>query len=106
MIRGLNKKVISVAWTGIAATLLIKGRTVHNIFQLPLDLHITSTSTMNLNSKKAQTLKEADIIIWDEAPMAPLHALNTINRLLQKIMKNSLPFGGKVIFLGNKLLIN
>ena len=41
---------------------------------------------MNLNSKKAQTLKEADIITWDEAPMAPLHALNSIDRLLKKII--------------------
>ena len=75
-----------------AATLLIKGRTVHNIFQLPLELNETSSSTMNLNSKKAQTLKEADIIIWDDAPLASLHVLNTIDRLLKKIMskKNSI----------------
>ena len=55
---------------------------------------------MTLNSKKAKVLKEADLIIWDEAPMAPLHAVNMIDRLLRKIMNNNLPFGGKVIVLG------
>ena len=54
---------------------------------------------MSLNSKKAKVLKNADLIIWDEAPMAPLNALNTIDRLLKTIMKNGLPFGGKVIVL-------
>ena len=72
-------------------------RFIHSIFQLPLEMHESSTSTMSLNSKKAKTLREADLIIWDEAPMAPLHALNTIDRLLKKLMNNDLPFGGKVI---------
>ena len=26
---------------------------------------------MTLNSKKAKVLRDADLIIWDEAPMAP-----------------------------------
>jgi ATP-dependent DNA helicase PIF1 len=42
----------------------------------------------------------ADLIIWDEAPMAPLQALNTIDRLLRKLMNNDFPFGGKTIVLG------
>ena len=97
MLRSKKKKVLSVAWTGIAATLLIEGRTVHSTFQLPLELNETSTSNMTLNSKKAKILREADLIVWDEAPMAPIMALNTIDRLLRKIMNNDLPFGGKVI---------
>ncbi len=102
MLRSKKKKVLSVAWTGIAATLLIEGRTVHSTFQLPLELSETSTSNMTLNSKKAKILREADLIVWDEAPMAPIMALNTIDRLLLKIMNNDLPFGGKVIVLGNR----
>jgi ATP-dependent DNA helicase PIF1 len=100
ILRSEKKNVISVAWTGIAATLLIEGRTVHNIFQILLTLHETSTSSMHLNSKKAKTLIGADLIIWDEAPMAPLQALNTIDRLLRKLMNNDFPFGGKTIVLG------
>ena len=71
IVRSKGKNVISVAWTGIAATLLIEGRTVHSIFQLPLELNEKTTSNMTLNSKKAKVLRDADLIIWDEAPMAP-----------------------------------
>ena len=100
LLRARNKRVLSVAWTGIASTLLLDGRTVHNIFQIPLDLHESSTSSINLSDKKAKDLRHASIIIWDEAPMAPLHALNAIDRLLRKIMNFDVPFGGKVIVLG------
>ena len=55
---------------------------------------------MNMNSKKANDLKQSDLIVWDEAPMSPLHALNAIDRLLRKIMDIDLPFGGKTIVLG------
>ena len=104
MVRSKKKKVVSVAWTGIAATLLIEGRTVHSTFQLPLDLNDTSTSNMTLNSKEAVVLREADLIIWDEAPMGPIQAVNTIDRLLRKIMNNNFPFGGKVIVLGKVIV--
>ena len=75
---------------------------MHSTFQLPLELNETSTSNMTLNSKKAKILREADLIVWDEAPMAPIMALNTIDRLLRKIMNNDLTFGGKVIVLGKR----
>ena len=45
-------------------------------------------------------LKEAKIFIWDKAPMAPRYALEIVNRTLQNIMGNGLPFGGKIISLG------
>ena len=35
-----------------------------------------------------------------EATMAPSHALNAIDKLLKALMKNTNPFGGKVILLG------
>jgi hypothetical protein len=66
ILRGEAKKVLSVAWTGIASTLLIDGRTVHNAFQIPLDLHEDSRSNMPTQSSKAKYLREVDVIIWDE----------------------------------------
>jgi len=53
-LRGQNKKVLSVAWTGIASILLIDGRTVHNAFQIPLDLNEDSRSSMPYQSTKAK----------------------------------------------------
>jgi hypothetical protein len=76
---------------------LFDGRTVQNVFQIPLNLNETSTSSMSLHSKKDKTLIGADLIIWDEAPMAALQALNTIDRFLKQQKNNNLPFGGKNI---------
>jgi len=95
---GLN--VISVAWTGIAAMLLPHGRTVHSRFKLPLSLHEHSISGLKVNSKEAREIRSARLIIWDEAPMASKHSLMCVNRLLQDIMNNGVPFGGKIIILG------
>jgi hypothetical protein len=89
--------------TTIAATLLLSGRTCHSVFQLPLDINESSSSGMSLNSTKARVIKNAHIIIWDEAPMANLDALNCVDRLLRKIMGPEyayIPFGGKTIVLG------
>jgi ATP-dependent DNA helicase PIF1 len=53
-----------------------------------------------LNYKKAKILKNTKLIIWDEAPMVSIHALNVIDSLLQNIMNNQIAFGGKAIVLG------
>lgn len=96
----LGLEVISVAWTGIAAMLLPNGRTVHSKFKLPLILHENSVSSLNIRSRAASDIKSARMIVWDEAPMANVHALMTVNRLLQDIMGNDIVFGGKIIILG------
>ncbi|XP_039311973.1 uncharacterized protein LOC105206659 [Solenopsis invicta] len=95
-----NKHVCSMAFTGIAATLLPVGRTVHKIFGLPVPLYANSSSNIKIQSKEAHYLKETDIFVWDEAPMAPRYALEIIDRTLRDIMNNALPFGGKIIVLG------
>jgi len=96
-----NLSVIAVAWTGIAANLLlIGGRTVHSQFKLPLNLTAYKTCNIKTKSQEADTIRRARLIIWDEAPMAPGSALSAINICLQDVMRNKEPFGGKVIVLG------
>ena len=95
-----NIKVYSMAFTGIAATLLPHGKTVHKTFGLPVPMYHDSSSRIKAQSKEGQSLKEAEVFIWDEAPMAPRYALEIANRTLQHIMNNDLPFGGKIIILG------
>ncbi|XP_003739875.1 uncharacterized protein LOC100902110 [Galendromus occidentalis] len=94
-----NLAVLNVAWTGIAATLLPNGRTVTSAFRL-IVADNSRSSSIKRQSKEAQNLRQTHIIIWDEAPMAPKTALETINLLLQDIMQNSEPFGGKIMVLG------
>ncbi|GBN74273.1 hypothetical protein AVEN_133494-1 [Araneus ventricosus] len=51
-IRGRGDDVIPVASTGIAATLLIGGRTDHSLFKIPIDLNATSTCNLKPNTKE------------------------------------------------------
>lgn len=89
-----------MACTGIAATLLPNGKTVHKTFGLPVPLFSDSSSSIKPNSKQGSYLKDVDVLIWDEAPMAPRYALEIIDRTLKHIMNNDIPFGGKLMILG------
>ncbi|CAF4809532.1 unnamed protein product, partial [Rotaria sp. Silwood1] len=97
---GQGVHVMSVAWTGIAASLLPKGRTVHSRFKLHVPILETSTSSIRPNSKEAEEIKKTEVFIWDEAPMAPSYALKAVDLLLRDIMNINLPFGGKIMVLG------
>jgi len=47
-----NKHVYTMAFTGIAATLLPTGKTVHKIFGLPVPLFTDSSSAIKIQSKE------------------------------------------------------
>lgn len=99
VLRGMEKKVLAMAWTGIASILLPGGRTCHNAFGLPLRL--TADSPCSLNRRQKEFLHAVDVIIWDEAPMASSDTLGVIDRELRDIMKTpNAPFGGKIMVLG------
>ncbi|CAF4953480.1 unnamed protein product, partial [Rotaria sp. Silwood1] len=68
---GEGVHVMTVAWTGIAASLLPEGRTVQSRFKLPVPILEPSTSSIRPNSKEAEEIRKTEVIIWDEAPMAP-----------------------------------
>ena len=99
-IRGKGDVALPVASTGLAANLLDGGRTYHSQFKLPIPILETLVSSMRLTSEEANFTRRSKAIIWDEATMAPADALRCTDKLLQDIMKNDLPFGGKTIFLG------
>ncbi|PIA38864.1 hypothetical protein AQUCO_02700218v1 [Aquilegia coerulea] len=48
----------------------------------------------------AQLLREASVILWDEATMSHRFAFECLDRSLQDVTDVHLPFGGKVIVLG------
>ena len=95
-----NMSVSTCAWTGIAATLLYKGKTVHSLFKLPVPVVDGSTCNIKPNSNHAAFLKRQHIIIFDEASMIPKHAIEAIDRMFRDICNVNTPFGGKVILLG------
>ncbi|RCN27115.1 hypothetical protein ANCCAN_27152 [Ancylostoma caninum] len=98
---GQGKRVLNVAWSGIAATLLPRGRTVHSAFCLPVPINKTrKTFLMSVQSRQARDLQSTDCIIWDEAPMAPKFALEAVDQLLRDIAQSDQPFDGKTMTLG------
>ena len=88
------------ATTDIAATLMKGGRTVHSGFKLPVSLLDTSVSSMRSTSKEAEELRKAVLIIIDEITMLTKDGLRCIDSLLQEVMNNHMPFGGKVFVIG------
>ena len=67
--RGMGKKCIATASSGIAATLLKGGRTAHSTFGIPIPILNTSTCSIRANSKLGQLILATELLIWDEALM-------------------------------------
>ncbi|XP_065640419.1 uncharacterized protein LOC136073017 [Hydra vulgaris] len=88
------------AWTGIAATLLKNGCTMHGLFKLPVPILETSTCNVTPNSIHGRFLRQISLYLLDEASMIPKYALSAIDKLLQDICNNNFPFGSKVILMG------
>jgi hypothetical protein len=106
-ILSVNKNVCNMAWSGIAATLLLHGRTAHNAFKLPLHCERGKVAC-NVTPKTdlARTIASYDAFILDEASMVPYHALNAIDVLLTDLRQPNCkpeekrPFGGALMLLG------
>ncbi|XP_056856773.1 uncharacterized protein LOC108834192, partial [Raphanus sativus] len=101
-IRSRGDIVLNVASSGIASLLLQGGRTAHSRFGIPLNPDEFSSCTMSHGSDQANLVKEASLIIWDEAPMMSKFCFKALDRSLADIMGNNSdsPFGGKVIVFG------
>jgi ATP-dependent DNA helicase PIF1 len=59
-----------------------------------------------VHEDRGQMLREAKLIIWDEAPMTDRLNMEATHRLLQDVMQKTdpdasrKPFGGKVVLFG------
>jgi hypothetical protein len=75
--------VICSAFTGIAATNLPGGVTAHSSFRLPFDsTDPDSTCTLSMSSQRAELLRQASLIIFDEVAMLPRNTFRAFQRLL------------------------
>ncbi|XP_028760801.1 uncharacterized protein LOC114719456 [Neltuma alba] len=99
-LRAKGDIVITVASSGIAATLLPSGRTAHSRFAIPIQINESSICSINQNTPLANLIKSTKLIIWDEAPMVQRLCVEAFSRSLQDIMQSSKPFGGKCIIMG------
>lgn len=100
LVRGRGSQVITVASTGIAATLLAGGRTAHSRFKIPVPTLHDSVCSVRANSRDADELRQAAMVIWDEASMAHAYSVQAVDQLLRDLTRTDAPFGGKVVVLG------
>ncbi|RYR42792.1 hypothetical protein Ahy_A08g039234 [Arachis hypogaea] len=105
-LRSEKKIVINVASSGIASLLLPGGKTAHSIFNIPVELTEDIVCRIKKDSPKAEVVRLADLIIWDQTPMTNKLAFEALDKTLRDIMvsvsdrNKDLPFGGKVVILG------
>ena len=96
-----NKRVCCMAWSGIAACLMINGRTVHNCFRLPLHCEKNEVAcNVGSDTIVRRELAAYDVFILDEASMVPKYAFDAIDKLLRELHDSEQPFGGVVMLLG------
>ncbi|GFV23891.1 ATP-dependent DNA helicase [Trichonephila clavipes] len=90
---------ITVASSGIAATLIDGGKTTHSAFKLPLNLHHSEPVNCNISKQRdmAHVLREAKLIIWDECTMAHKKGMEAQNRTVQDIRGCNQIMGGLTV---------
>ena len=102
-VRTMKHIVLAVASSGIAATLLDGGKTAHSSLKIPLD--ITSEDLLcdiNRGSAKAELLRHARLIVWDECTMSHRVSLEAVDRTLKDLRGNDSVMGGiTVLFAGD-----
>ncbi|GFR90167.1 ATP-dependent DNA helicase PIF4-like [Elysia marginata] len=81
-VRGKQLEAIAVASSGIAAELLDGGRTAHSKVKIPIPIEDHSTCKISRKSELGGQLKNARLIVWDEAPMMDRRVFECVSRTL------------------------
>ena len=87
-----------MASSGIAALLLIDGRTAHSCFKIPIDIHKLLLCGIKKNSLLADLIKAADLVIWNEVQSHHIH--EAVDCTFQDVHSSDCPFGGLCIVFG------
>jgi hypothetical protein len=102
-IRSRGEIAIATATSGIAATLLSNGRTLHSRCHLSINVDEASMCSMPRNSPSAKLFNSCKLLIIDEVSMGHRHWYEAVDRTLQDVRRRpGVPFGGlTVLFSGD-----
>ena len=100
-VRRTRGEILATASSGIAATLLHQGKTLHSTFNVPLNIINTNNPSCALSrsSSKAIAIGISKVIIIDKAPMLHKKVYHAIDFSLKDILNNDTLFGGKPILM-------
>ncbi|XP_071923013.1 uncharacterized protein [Coffea arabica] len=99
-IRSQGCIALATATSGVAASILPGGRTAHSRFKIPINDDQNKYCNISKQSVLAQLIRDAKLIIWDEATMAKRKSVEALDKMLQDITNNDHLFGGKIIVFG------
>ncbi|XP_071932938.1 uncharacterized protein [Coffea arabica] len=101
-IRSVGGIALATATSGIAASILPGGRTAHSRFKIPLYDDDSKSCHVGKQTTIAQLIRDAKLIIWDEASMAKRKSIERFDEMMRDITSRDLLFGGKtVVFEGD-----
>lgn len=93
--------ILCVASTGLACLLLPGGQTAHSMFKIPIDaLDDTSVCNIGKESLRADLLRMAEAVIFDECLMTHRLSFEALNRTLQDLRDSQKLFGGLTMIFG------
>jgi hypothetical protein len=95
-----DKIAITTAMSGVAASIMPDKRTTHSHFKIPINIDEGGYCTFTKQSGTVKLLREASLILWDEALMTKRHAIEAHINLCDILDKEDLPFGGKTVVFG------
>ncbi|CEM02443.1 unnamed protein product [Vitrella brassicaformis CCMP3155] len=98
-VRSRGDIALASATTALAALNYVGGHTAHGLHKIPVVDDIMKENlrcTVSRTSQKADLLRKAKVIVWDEISMAHRKCIEAVDLMLQDIMECNLPFGGKV----------
>ncbi|PIA30416.1 hypothetical protein AQUCO_05600100v1 [Aquilegia coerulea] len=95
-VRSEGRIALATTSSGIAVIMMPGGRTAHSRFKIPIPTLPTSTCKISKQSELAALLREASIIIWDEAPMTHRYAFEALDITLKDLLNCDLPFGDRL----------
>ncbi|KAG5537863.1 hypothetical protein RHGRI_025085 [Rhododendron griersonianum] len=99
-VRSQQLIALATASSGVAASILPNGRTAHSRFKIPINSNGKLCCSISKQSGLAALIKQAVLIIWDEASMAKKQSIEALDYLLRDLTENDTLFGGKVVVLG------
>jgi len=101
-VRSQKKIALATAMSGIAATLLSGGRTLHSRCKVPICVHEHSVCSMSPRDATGKLLQQAVLLVIDEVSMGHRHIFEAIDRTMKDIRGNDSLFGGlTVLFAGD-----